>query len=287
MTKSSEDGRSGTKRLETGGYHAERRANGARLSLHCVGRLDMVATRGYFLCDESRRGQGTEEPIEPVPPRGRRGRGRARHRPRQGGRRASPTVHRRASRLRPVPRAARLSGTAPARSPSGSASVPQEPGDPAPSEPGAARRRPSRILTVYAETSAVLRWLFNEPRGEEILEILRASPKVICSRLTLVESHRAIRRAVVLEDLTETDAAEVRATLAQASARWAVLEISPDVASRAEQAFPVEPVRTLDAVHLASALLLRHSLPELVVVSTDTRVRDNASQLGFEIVPPL
>jgi hypothetical protein len=46
-------------------------------------------------------------------------------------------------------------------------------------------------------------------------------------------------------------------------------------------------VRTLDAVHLASALLLRHSVPELVVVSTDTRIRDNASQLGFEIVPPL
>jgi uncharacterized protein with PIN domain len=140
-------------------------------------------------------------------------------------------------------------------------------------------------LTVYAETSAVLRWLFNEPQGEEILETLRASPKVVCSRLTLVESHRAIRRAVALEDLVETDAAEVRATLAQAAARWAVLEISFDVASRAEQAFPVEPVRTLDAVHLASALLLRQAIPDLVVVSTDIRIRGNASQLGFEIFP--
>jgi len=140
-------------------------------------------------------------------------------------------------------------------------------------------------LTVYAETSAVLRWLFNEPQGDEILDTLRAAPKVACSRLTLIESHRAIRRAVVLEELIETDAAEVRATLAQAAARWAVLEISSDVASRAEQAFPVEPVRTLDAVHLASALLLRHVIPDLVVASTDSRVRDNASQLGFAIVP--
>jgi uncharacterized protein with PIN domain len=140
-------------------------------------------------------------------------------------------------------------------------------------------------LTVYAETSAVLRWLFNEPQGEEILETLRTSSKVVCSRLTLIESHRAIRRAVVFEDLVETDAAEVRATLAQAAGRWAVLEMSPDVASRAEQAFPVEPVRTLDAVHLASALLLRHVVPDLVVVSTDTRIRENASQLGFEVFP--
>jgi len=140
-------------------------------------------------------------------------------------------------------------------------------------------------VTAYAETSAVLRWLFNEPRGEEILEALRASPKVVCSRLTLIESHRAIRRAVGLEDLVETDAAEVRATLAQAAGRWAILEISSDVASRAEQAFPVEPVRTLDAVHLASALVFRHVIPDLVVVSTDSRIRANASQLGFEIFP--
>jgi uncharacterized protein with PIN domain len=140
-------------------------------------------------------------------------------------------------------------------------------------------------VTVYAETSAVLRWLFNEPLGEEILEALRGSPKVACSRLTVIESHRAIRRAVALEDLAEAHAAEVRAALAQASARWAVLEISPDVASRAEQAFPVEPVRTLDAVHLASALLLRHLVPDLRVISTDSRIRANAAQLGFDVFP--
>ena len=109
----------------------------------------------------------------------------------------------------------------------------------------------------------------------------------MCSRLTLIESHRAIRRAVVLNSLVETGAAEVRATLAQAAARWAVLEISSEVAARAEQAFPVEPVRTLDAIHLASALLLRHSLPDLVVVSTDERIRANAAQLGLGIFPPL
>ena len=115
--------------------------------------------------------------------------------------------------------------------------------------------------------------------------MLRASPKVACSRLTLIESHRAVRRAVVLNDLVETSAADVRATLTQAAARWAVLEISPDVASCAEQSFPVEPVRTLDAIHLASALLLRHSVPNLVVVTTDDRIRANALQLGFPLFP--
>jgi predicted nucleic acid-binding protein len=59
-------------------------------------------------------------------------------------------------------------------------------------------------------------------------------------------------------------------------------EPSPD----AYAASPIEPVRTLDAIHLASALLLRHSIPDLAIVTTDDRLRANASQLGFEIFPP-
>ena len=140
-------------------------------------------------------------------------------------------------------------------------------------------------MTLYAETSAVLSWLFNEAGADEVLELLRSSTKVVCSRLTLIETHRSLRRAVTLGELAEATAAEVRAVLAQAAARWALLEIFSVVGERAEQAFPVEPIRTLDAIHLASALLLRQSIPDLSVLSTDSRVRDNASELGFEILP--
>ena len=131
----------------------------------------------------------------------------------------------------------------------------------------------------------MLRWLFNESGGDQILGLLRSTTKVVCSRLTLIETHRSLRRAVALGDLVETAAAEVRAVLAQAVARWALLEISLAVGERAEQAFPVEPIRTLDAIHLASALLLRQSIPDLSILSTDSRVRENASQLGFEVLP--
>ena len=73
--------------------------------------------------------------------------------------------------------------------------------------------------------------------------------------------------------------------LAQSTARWAVLELTPDVAERASGRFPVEPVGTLDAIHLASMAILRESLPDLVVLSTDTRLRENSAQLGFEVRP--
>ena len=45
-------------------------------------------------------------------------------------------------------------------------------------------------MTLYAETSAELRWLFGEPRGEEIERLLRSASKAVCSRLTLIEVRR-------------------------------------------------------------------------------------------------
>ncbi len=140
-------------------------------------------------------------------------------------------------------------------------------------------------MIVYAETSAVLRWLFNEIGGIEILDLLRDAEKIVCSRLTLIEARRAIHRAVVMKRIRDVEAAELRAALSQAAARWALLEMSPEVAVRAEQSFPAEPVRTLDAIHLASALLLREALTALMLLSTDDRVRENAKLLGLEIVP--
>jgi predicted nucleic acid-binding protein len=134
---------------------------------------------------------------------------------------------------------------------------------------------------VYAETSAVLRWLFAEEGGETLRAALAEADKVASSRLTLIETRRVVRRAERDGHLTAAQGADVLAVFAQAASTWAILEITEEVARRAEEPFPSEPVRTLDAIHLASALFLRQSFPDLVVVSADQRVRINAEQLGF------
>ncbi len=142
-------------------------------------------------------------------------------------------------------------------------------------------------MPLYAESSAVLRWLFNEDRGDAVFDRLRAADKVTCSRLTLIECRRVIHRAVGAARLPEKDAAELRGVLGQAAARWAILEVTPEVARRAEERFPAEPLRTLGALHLASALLLNESAPDLAVLSTDDRIRNNAMQLGFPVLPAM
>lgn len=134
---------------------------------------------------------------------------------------------------------------------------------------------------MYAETSAVLRWLFAEEGGETLRATLAGADKVTSSRLTLIETRRVVRRAEREGRLTAAQSADVLAVFAQAASTWAILEITEEVARRAEEPFPAEPLRTLDAIHLASAVFLRQSFPDLVVLSADERVRTNASQLGF------
>jgi predicted nucleic acid-binding protein len=141
-------------------------------------------------------------------------------------------------------------------------------------------------VTLYAETSAVLRWLFAEEGGEAIRSALAAAETVTSSRLALIETRRVVRRAEREGRITGAQAADLLAVFAQATSTRALLETSEEVARRAEGSFPNEPVRTLDAIHLASALFLRQAFPDLVVLTSDDRVRANATLPGFPAEAP-
>jgi predicted nucleic acid-binding protein len=140
-------------------------------------------------------------------------------------------------------------------------------------------------VSVYAESSAILAWLLDEEPGSQVREILAASDVVIASDLTLIESDRVLLRAVALGDLTEAEAADRRGHLMTAASHWHVLRISPEIVERARQPFPGEPIRTLDAIHLASALVARWTLPGLGLLSLDDRIRRAAGPLGLRVRP--
>jgi predicted nucleic acid-binding protein len=138
-------------------------------------------------------------------------------------------------------------------------------------------------VRLYAESSAVLRWLLGAPRADEIRAQLMAAEHVFTSRLTLLEVRRALIRTAVAGDLTETDALLAGTAFSRAAAHWSVAEVLPEIMERAGQRFPVEPVRSLDALHLATALLLVPSAGRLAVLSTGDRIVRNAPLLGLDL----
>ncbi|MFN8571737.1 MAG: type II toxin-antitoxin system VapC family toxin [Gemmatimonadaceae bacterium] len=140
-------------------------------------------------------------------------------------------------------------------------------------------------MIVYAESSAVLSWLLAEPRGVEAARVLESADVIVASVLTGIECSRAIVRGVQLGALTRGDARVISEALARAELGWHRMEVSDRVMIRARIPFPAEPVRSLDAIHLASALVAHEAYRGVTMVSFDERIRANAEQLGMMVLP--
>jgi predicted nucleic acid-binding protein len=138
---------------------------------------------------------------------------------------------------------------------------------------------------LYAESSAVLGWLLDESSAADVRRSLAAAEIIVASDLTLIECDRVIFRAAALGELTEAEAADRRAHLTAAASHWQVLRIAPEIVERARQPFPGEPIRTLDAIHLASALVARTAIAGLTLLSLDDRVRKAGKKLGLDVIP--
>lgn len=140
-------------------------------------------------------------------------------------------------------------------------------------------------MNLYAESSAVLAWLLEEPTADPVEAAFDRAEGVVASDLTLVECNRALIRAHVLGELTEIETLRRRTLLEAVSAHWTFLKIDREILERARHRLPVEPIRTLDALHLASALAARSAVSDLALLSLDQRVRENGAALGFDILP--
>ncbi len=140
-------------------------------------------------------------------------------------------------------------------------------------------------MSLYVESSAVLAWLLDEDAGGFVRQTLADTRVVLTSDLTLIECDRALHRAATLGDLTEAEAADRRAYLAAAAAHWHVLVMGPEIVERARQPFPGAPIRSLAAIHVASALVARAAVPGVALLSLDQRIRGVARLVGLMLLP--
>jgi hypothetical protein len=65
--------------------------------------------------------------------------------------------------------------------------------------------------------------------------------------------------------------------------RGFIVDVDRAVLDRVRRTFPIEPIRTLDAVHLATAERLGEHPSLVTIVTRATRVRSNAEALGYAV----
>lgn len=133
----------------------------------------------------------------------------------------------------------------------------------------------------YIESSALVAALLE--RDADALKSVRTRGRRVTSALTIAEAARAILRARAAARLTaDQERAAVRA-LSRFERRCFLVAVTDAILTRVRRPFPIEPIRTLDAVHLATAELLDEPPPLIVVVTRDVRVRENAQALGYAV----
>ncbi len=115
--------------------------------------------------------------------------------------------------------------------------------------------------------------------------VLRAAAgtRHVTSALTLAEAGRAIIRARATGRLTPADEQAAVRALRTFERRCFIVDVDRAVLARVRRPFPVEPIRTLDAVHLATTELLGEAPQMVTIVTRDVRVRDNARALGYMV----
>ena len=136
------------------------------------------------------------------------------------------------------------------------------------------------MKALYLETSAILTWLLGEESADGVRRAVDRSDLVVTSSLAFAEAERALVRAERARRIRGADAQRLRGMLERARSGWMSMAVTEEVLVRAASPFPAEPVRTLDAIHLATALAFVKALPELSLMSFDRRILENAEALG-------
>ena len=139
-------------------------------------------------------------------------------------------------------------------------------------------------MWAYCDTSALVKRYVEEVGRREVLRLLRRYD-CVASAVLPVELRSALRRRVSEGSLDGALLPGILSRVAADRAYWTLVEVGADVLATAETLVATHPIRTLDALHIASAQLFaaRVPTPELIFVSADTRQTDAAAAVGLVV----
>lgn len=130
-------------------------------------------------------------------------------------------------------------------------------------------------MTLYVDSSVLLKRYVDEPDSDRAVELLTTDPTLVTGRQTVVEVRRNLARV-----LSPTDATAARASFATDLASFSIVELDANSCELAATVAEQTGVRTLDALHLGAA---RRLGTQLTFVTFDVRQAHAARSLGFAV----
>ena len=136
-------------------------------------------------------------------------------------------------------------------------------------------------MIAYVDSSVLLRVALGQPNA---LPEWRDIERGVSSALVTTESLRTLDRVRLRVNLSDIEVARRRATILALIDSLELVEIDDSVLGRAAQPMPTE-LGTLDAIHLASALLWKDALGvDPVMVTHDKALALAAQANGLKVL---
>ena len=137
-------------------------------------------------------------------------------------------------------------------------------------------------MITYFDTSSLLKFIIKEIGSEENLNIWNFSDEKVCSQLTRTEMHSALMRKVREGSIS---ASAMRARLNAMNKLFAdvvLVDITSEVIDASCELVKELPLKSADAIHLATALMVRADL----FSSSDKKLCAAASESGIAVTDP-
>ncbi len=135
-------------------------------------------------------------------------------------------------------------------------------------------------MNVYVDSSVLLRIALNE-RGA--LREWRRIERPLASELIRLECRRTIDRARIRKRLSDQAVAQQRSAVLELLDTFDILPLAAVVLERAAEPFPTL-LSSLDAIHLATALLARMQVDDLCFATHDGELGTAARAMGFKVL---
>jgi uncharacterized protein len=132
-------------------------------------------------------------------------------------------------------------------------------------------------MVVYVDSSALVKRYIREDGSETVNEWLTQADSVSCSRIGFVEVYRAI----MLSGAEQPE--RIGHDFSEDWTLMAIIEVYDSLVRRAASLAPSIGLRSMDAIHLASAETLRAA--DLTVLTWDRRLWRGCQFLSIPVIP--
>ena len=120
-------------------------------------------------------------------------------------------------------------------------------------------------MIAYLDTSALIKLYIKEEGSEEVQEIIKKADSVATSKVAYVESRAAMSRLLRENAFDEIDYQGVKKSFQKDWSKFVVVELTDTVISKGAELTEKYILRGFEAIHLASALILKTQVAQNVI----------------------